>query len=67
MSHLCETPACHVPVEHGLEQFSERPEHLGVGTGNGRVGDPRFRRLGVFCFFKSTGGSVEDAHVVHQK
>eukprot|EP00434_Breviolum_minutum_P015239 symbB.v1.2.013431.t3/scaffold931.1/size151118/3 len=26
VSHLCETPACHVPVEHGLEQFSERPE-----------------------------------------
>lgn len=67
MSHLCETPACHVPVEHGLEQFSERPEHLGrwdrEWTGRGSA----FRRFGEFCFSNQRGGGVEDAHVVHQK
>ena len=46
MSHLCETTACHGP-EHGLEQLSERQEHLGR-DGNGRDRS----RFGVseFCF-----------------
>lgn len=59
VSHLCETPACHGP-EHGLEQFSERQEHLGR-DGNGRV-----VRVSAFrsFVFQITGG-VEDAHVVH--
>lgn len=52
MSHLCETPACH--VEHGLEQFSERQEHLGRGrewTGRSRFG------VSEFCF-SNHGGAL---------
>ena len=65
VSHLCEPPACHVPVEHGLEQFSERPEHLGRWDRDGDGVGPRVSAFRSVLFFQITGGSVEDAHVVH--